>query len=81
MATRRLDSVGGRPASSISSRECAALDELGDDVDRAVGGAADVVDRDDVGMVERRGRAGLDKIDLGVAWVRNRSGFGSLIAT
>ena len=49
--------------------ERGALDELGDDVDRAIRGATHVVDGDDVGMVERRGDASLGEEELRIAGI------------
>src|SRR5262249_24820512 len=42
-----------------------AFNELRDDETRAVGGAADIVDRDDIGVVELGGRAGFGEVKFG----------------
>ena len=60
-------SAAGRSVDPVGER--GAFDELGDDVDRAIRGAAHVVDRDDVGMVERRDGASLGEVELRIAGI------------
>ena len=71
----------GQPALPQPLRQVAALDVLRDDVAEAVVGPADVVDRDDVGVVELgevRASARYASMSSGPA---TRSGLGTLIAT
>ena len=78
VATSSADSPKGHPALTQPLRQVAALDVLGDDVAEAVVGAADVVDRDDVGVVELGEDLGLGQVGLDVLGAGDPLGVGHL---